>query len=250
MTKTPEPKRVFLSAEWRDLVMLNYEVEARLLHLLVPAGTALDSFEGKTYVSLVGFRFCSTKLFGRFPLPFHSNFVEVNLRFYVRRKDDHEDRRGVVFIAEVVSRYAIAKTARLVYGENYRCLRMKHQVTTSDLNKTLQYQWQAGSSQAGSKWCTLSAETMGIPTRPAEGGLEQFITEHYWGYSAQRSGGCVEYHVSHVPWQVWETSNARFEGEASTLYGKELAAVLQRHPDSAFVADGSPVIVFKGNKIP
>ena len=61
--------------------------------------------------------------------------------------------------------------------------------------------------------------------------------------------GCVEYRVAHAPWQVWATTNARFERNASTLYGKRLATVLDRRPDCAFVADGSPVIVFKGNRI-
>src|ERR1700686_2111265 len=103
----PESKRVFLSAEWRDLVMLNYEVEANLLSRYVPPGTALDSFKGQTYLSLVGFRFCRPKLFGCLPIPFHANFDEVNLRFYVHRKEGSEHRRGVVFIAEVVPRRAI-----------------------------------------------------------------------------------------------------------------------------------------------
>ena len=103
--------------------MLNYEVEPNLLSRYVPPGTALDSFKGRTYVSLVGFRFCRTKLLGCFPAPFHANFDEVNLRFYVRRKAGNDERRGVVFIAEVVPRRAIAATARLAYGENYICSR-------------------------------------------------------------------------------------------------------------------------------
>src|ERR1700688_4229940 len=110
-------KRVFLSAEWRDLVMLNYEIDPTVLTQHVPPGTSLDSFKGRTYVSLVGFRFRRTKLLVHFPVPFHTDFDEVNLRFYVRRKQGDEDRRGVVFIAEVVPRYAIATTARIVYGE-------------------------------------------------------------------------------------------------------------------------------------
>jgi hypothetical protein len=239
-----QAKRVFLSAEWRDLVMLNYEVEPSLLNPYVPPGTRLDSFQGRTYVSLVGFRFCHTKLLGCFPVPFHVDFDEVNLRFYVRRKEGGDDRRGVVFIAEVVPRRAIATTARLVYGENYKYLPMRHRIETEKLNKRAEYQW-----QIGDHWCTLSAQTVGAPTQPQEGSLEQFITEHYWGYSAQRTGGCIEYHVSHVPWQVWATTKAGFEGEASTLYGSGLATVLQRLPDCAFVADGSPVIVFKGNRV-
>jgi len=239
-----EPERIFLSAEWRDLVMLNYEVDPGLLRRYVPPATTLDSFTGRTYVSLVGFRFCSTRLFGSFTPPFHSNFIEVNLRFYVRRKAGDEDRRGVVFIAEVVPKRAIASLARLAYGENYFSFPMKHRVERKSLNKVAEYLW-----RIGGEWCRLSAQSSGLPKCPQDGSLEQFITEHYWGYSKQRSGACVEYRVSHVPWQVWATTQASFEGDASRLYGRELAAVLQRPPDSAFVADGSPVIVFRGQKI-
>jgi Uncharacterized conserved protein (COG2071) len=145
--------------------MLNYEVEPSLLNPYVPPGTTLDSFNGRTYVSLVGFRFCRTKLLGFFPVPFHSDFDEVNLRFYVRRKEGGDDRRGVVFIAEVVPRRAIATTARLVFGENYTCLPMKHRIETEGLNRTAEYQW-----QVGGQWCGLSARTVGLPTRPQEGG--------------------------------------------------------------------------------
>ena len=240
-----QSRRVFLSAEWRDLVMLNYEVEPSLLNRYVPPGTSLDSFQGRTYVSLVGFRFCHTRLFGRFLVPFHANFDEVNLRFYVRRRGGGDDRRGVVFIAEVVPRRAIATTARLVYGENYTRLPMRHRVDTQGLNKAAEYQW-----QISDQWCSLSAETVGPSVHPSEGSLEQFITEHYWGYSTQRPGVSVEYHVAHIPWQVWATTKAGFEGEASALYGRELATVIQRRPDCAFIAEGSPVIVYTGNRVP
>jgi uncharacterized protein len=236
-------QRVFLSAEWRDLVMLNYEVEPSLLTGYLPPGTVLDSFQGRTYVSLVGFRFCHTKLLGCFPVPFHVNFDEINLRFYVRRKEGG-NRRGVVFIAEVVPMRAIAATARIVYGENYTYFPMRHRIETEGVSRTAEYQW-----QLAHRWCGLSAQTVGLPAFPQERSLEQFITEHYWGYATRRSGGCVEYHVSHAPWQVWATVNAGFEGDASALYGGELATVLQRRPDCAFVADGSSVIVFRGNRV-
>jgi uncharacterized protein YqjF (DUF2071 family) len=236
-------QRVFLSAEWRDLVMLNYEVEPSLLSRYVPPGTVLDLFQGRTYVSLVGFRFCHTKLLGCFPVPFHANFDEINLRFYVRGKEG-DNRRGVVFIAEVVPMRAIAAIARIVYGENYTYFPMRRRTETEGVSRTAEYQW-----QLGHQWCGLSAQTVGLPAYPQERSLEQFITEHHWGYASQRSGGCIEYHVSHAPWQVWATVNAGFEGDASALYGGELANVLQRRPDCAFVADGSSVIVFRGNRV-
>jgi uncharacterized protein YqjF (DUF2071 family) len=117
--RVPENKSVFLSAEWRDLVMLNYEVSPRLLQPYVPRSTDLDSFGGKTFVSLVGFRFLKTKLFGILSIPFHTDFDEVNLRFYVRRRDAGTNKRGVVFIREIVPKRAIALVARFAYGENY-----------------------------------------------------------------------------------------------------------------------------------
>jgi hypothetical protein len=71
---------IFLTAEWRYLTMLNYAVDPSLLTHLVPRGTDLDEFEGKTYVSLVGFRFERTRVRGLW-VPFHADFDEMNLRF-------------------------------------------------------------------------------------------------------------------------------------------------------------------------
>ncbi|MGA8013366.1 MAG: DUF2071 domain-containing protein [Candidatus Acidiferrales bacterium] len=255
-------ERVFLTAEWRDLVMLNYEVEPRLLREYVPRGTELDSFGGKTLVSLVGFRFLRTKFFGWLPLPFHSNFDEVNLRFYVRRPAVDGDRRGVVFIQEIVPKRAVALLARVAYGENYSRFPMRHRVTSNGTSKTAEYEWRLHSG-----WARLHAEGAGEPdlshrlirqdegrtTRepflPADGSIEQFITEHYWGYSTQRDGGSVEYHVTHPQWRVWKTASGGFEGDGAEIYGSALGAALQRPPDSAFIAEGSPVVVFTGRRI-
>jgi uncharacterized protein YqjF (DUF2071 family) len=223
---------------------LNYEVDPRLLESYVPDGTVLDSFLGKTYVSLVGFRFCRTKLFGFLTIPMHSDFDEVNLRFYVRRTEGGEDRRGVVFIAEIVPKQAVAAAARLVYGENYQCLPMKHHISVEGSKKTVEYHW-----QVKDRWCRLSAEALGAPELPRDGSLEQFITEHYWGYSIRRNRATLEYHVSHEPWHVWRSTTARFTGDASGLYGVELGSVLQQQPSSAFIAAGSPVTVFRARKL-
>ena len=115
--------RVFLKAEWRSLVMLNYAVDPRLLRARAPIGTTLDFFEGKTYVSLVGFRFLETRVLG-VAVPFHCNFDEVNLRFYVRRCEGGTVRRGTVFIREKsndrlqVVAAVLAKSVALAQYEN------------------------------------------------------------------------------------------------------------------------------------
>jgi uncharacterized protein YqjF (DUF2071 family) len=236
------PSRPFLTAEWRYLAMLNYAVSPELIAHLVPSGTELDRFQGSSYVSLVGFRFLRTRVRGLW-VPFHSDFDEVNLRFYVRRGD----RRGVVFIREIVPRFAIAKVAQIAFHENYVSLPMAHQVIepTSEYGRVeAEYRW-----RHQQKWNSLRVECSGRPVHAVEGSIEQFITEHYWGYAAQPDGGCLEYQVEHERWRVWNPTVAKFRGETTGLYGPQLAGCLDREPDSAFLAEGSSVAVFPGQRI-
>jgi uncharacterized protein len=96
---------IFLKANWENIVMANYEIDPKILQPYLPKGVELDLFEGKAYVSLVGFMFKNTRLFN-IPIPYLGTFEEVNLRFYVLRKEGEEIRRGVVFINETVP-YAV-----------------------------------------------------------------------------------------------------------------------------------------------
>jgi uncharacterized protein YqjF (DUF2071 family) len=238
--------RPFLTAEWHSLAMLNYAVDPSLVAPLVPRGTELDQFGGKTYVSLVGFRFERARVRGLW-IPFHSDFDEANLRFYVRRAHEGEVRRGVVFVREVVPRWAIAAVARSVYREKYVALPMRHRIAgpvSEGGRLEVSYGW-----RVDGKWAGVSVECEGKPSRVAEGSLEQFITEHYWGYAAQPDGGTVEYRVEHDPWRVWRTAKARFEGDCTSLYGRDLAACLKAEPDSAFLAEGSSVAVHPANRL-
>ena len=222
--------------------MLNYEVEPGLLAAFVPAGTELDSWNGKTFISLVGFRFLKTRVFG-IAFPFHCNFDEVNLRFYVRRRVGSEIRRGVVFVREIVPRWAIAIVARAFYGERYLALPMKHRIQSND-RLAVEYGW-----KVSGRWNTIRLATAGDAVLPEEGSAEQFITEHYWGYAATRDGRCVEYQVRHPQWAVWGAGDASFDGNMEELYGKDLNEVLQRPPDSAFLAEGSAVSVHWGTRL-
>jgi len=225
--------------------MLNYEVDARLLLPFVPAGTELDRWNGKAFVSLVGFRFLKTKLFGFLPVPMHSSFEEVNLRFYVRRQAGGEVRRGVVFIREMVPRRAIAFVARTFYNENYVALPMAHEIRyVGDNSLRVAYRW-----RNENRWSEINLETAGNSELPGEGSVEQFITEHYWGYAAQPGSGCVEYRVTHPSWRVWQVRRSAFEGDAEKFCGQDIAAVLRGEPQSAFLAEGSAVTVMRGRKL-
>ena len=233
----------FLTAEWRDVALLNYEVDPALLLPFVPSGTELDLWNGRAFVSLVGFRFLKTRVFG-VPVPFHRDFDEVNLRFYVRRHEGNEIRRGVTFIREIVPRLAVATIARALYNERYVALPVSHRIDVKGHMMNAEYAW-----QLGREWNTINVTVSGDPILPGEGSEEQFIAEHYWGYTAQRDGGTLEYRVDHPSWRVWSSHDAKFDGNVEELYGPELAATVKRLPTSAFLAEGSAVTVYRGKRL-
>jgi len=223
----------FLTAEWRSLVMINYEIDPSLLAPLVPTGTELDLWQGKAIVSMVGFLFLGTRLLG-VAVPLHRNFEEVNLRFYVRRRVGEEWRRGVTFIRELVPRAAIAWMARLIYNEPYVNVPMRHQCRDGEF----EYSWRfRGKSHR------LGAAVRGESTEMPVGSEEEFIFEHYWGYTRQRDGFTIEYQVEHPRWRVWKAERTWVECDVRALYGESFVSALAARPLSAFVADGSAVTV-------
>ena len=215
--------------------MFNYEMDPSLLVPLVPCGTELDTWNGTTYASIVAFRFQRTRILG-LPVPLHRDFEEANLRFYVRRRSAAESRRGVVFIREIVPRRAVAALARWLYNEPYRALPMRSSVATTP-ELSVQYSWRLSTD-----WHTVAARTGQSLALPGAGSFEQFIAEHYWGYTHQADGSTIEYHVTHPPWAVAPAEFHRVDADLTAVYGPALAAHLAK-PVSVFLANGSPVTV-------
>lgn len=227
----------FLSAEWRNLVMANYAVSPTLLQGFVPQGVELDLFEGTCYVSLVGFMFMKTRILG-LPIPFHVNFEEVNLRFYVRKKVAGEWRRGVVFVKEIVPRAAISFVARTVYREPYQTMPMRHHWDLDAEQKTIDYQWK----YAG-VWHIISATADKQSLPMAVGSEEEFITEHYYGYTRWNERITKEYEVRHPRWLVNPVKSYRIEADFGALYGEKFRFLQAETPTSVLMAEGSEVKV-------
>ena len=228
--------------------MVNYEVDPNLLRPWLPAGVELDTWQGRTLVSVVGFEFLATRVLG-VQVPGHQDFHEVNLRFYVRRRVGGGWRRGVVFVKELVPRRAIAWTARIFFGEHYEKLRMngmvwhgRREVEGPEWTMYARYWW-----RVCGHWEGLFAEAKGELQFAAEGSQAAFITDRAYGYSSLR-GATLEYEVEHPPWRVWPTCDVKVDCDFSRLYGGAFGSALGE-PCSAFVAEGSPVVVRWGHRL-
>ena len=225
--------------------MLTSAVDPALLAPRVPAGTELDLFEGRAYASLVGFRFLDARVLG-WSIPFHRDFDEINLRFYVRRRAPEGWRRGVVFVKEIVPRALIAWVARRVYGEPYVALPMRHETPVPVSAGG------AGGGRVGyacrdaGRWHSFALDVAGEPAFAAPGSLEDFITDHLWGYTRLSASATREYEVEHPRWRLWNALSTRLDFDVRALYGGDFVGAFLGAPASALVAEGSPVSVRRG----
>jgi uncharacterized protein len=233
----------FLTAEWRKLIMANYIVAEELLQTYLPVGTELDKYDGRCYVSLVGFLFQNTRL-KSVPIPFHRTFEEINLRFYVRHTNSTgEQRRGVVFISELVPRFALSLIANAIYGENYRSVPVHHCWEECSEQRFVRYQW-----RYKSRWNELQVRASVLPQAIATNSAEEFFTEHYWGYT-RRGVWTSEYEVLHPRWTIYPILQHSIDVDFGALYGAHFASLTTSEPESVLLAEGSEIEVRSGERI-
>ncbi len=235
--------KTFLSAEWRKLIMANYAIDPEILKKYVPPHTELDFYKGTCYVSLIGFMFLKTKLKG-IKIPFHSNFEEVNLRFYVKHKDAKGNyKRGAVFIKEIVptSKFALAIVANAVYNEPYVTMPMTHNWTLTEKELMVNYGWRKNKNAYSIK---VIAENKSIEI--AINSEEEFITEHYWGYTKINDSKTSEYGVEHPRWEIYPIKSHAVDVDFDDLYGADFAFLNKEKPVSILLAKGSKIEVKDG----
>ena len=234
---------VFLKAEWRKLALANYPVEAGVLRPFLPAKTELDTWEGNPYVSLVGFQFNDIRVKG-FRIPYHREFPEVNLRFYVRFKEDAAWKRGVVFVREIVPLWAVAFVANTVFRERYISLPMRYVEAKDDSVLRAGFHW-----RYKGRWNGFSVKAGTVPRPLAEGTQEEFITEHFWGYAKVDAQATNEYQVAHPRWDIYPVNEYQIDCAFGQIYGSVFGELSSQKPQSVFLAEGSPVEVYSKRSI-
>ena len=233
----------FLTANWKNLALINYEIDATILEKHLPKGTEIDFYNGKCYVSLVGFLFQNTRILG-FKIPFHVNFEEVNLRFYVKRFENNEWKRGVVFIKEIVPKHALTLVANTIYKEHYQTLPMKHSILSSQEESELVYQW-----KSGNKWNSIAITAKNEVLPIEENSEADFICEHYFGYTKINTNKTFEYEVKHPRWEQYLVIDTKIDVDFEKVYGSDFAHLKDLKPSSVILAKGSEISVENKRKI-
>jgi hypothetical protein len=227
----------FLNAEWRKLAVANYIIKPSFLNKYVPPGTELDLWEGKCFVSLIGFMFMNTKILG-VKIPFHINFEEVNLRFYVKRLENNKWKRAAVFIKEIVPKPALTFVANTLYNEHYETLPMRHRWEENSKTRTVSYEW-----KKSKKWQSFTVTAALNATEIEKNSETEFITEHYWGYAKVNNQVTNEYEVTHPRWKEYKVESSEIKVDFEMVYGTEFEFLNHITPASVMLAEGSEITV-------
>lgn len=227
----------FLKAEWRKLAIANYAIDPAVLQKYIPDKTELDLWNNTCYVSLIGFMFKNTKVLG-LKVPFHIDFEEVNLRFYVKYFENNQWKRGVVFIKELVPKSALSFVANAFYDEHYQTVPMSHKWELIDENIKVTYHWKYNNNEQ--KISVLAENNLQeiLPNSETE-----FITEHYWGYTKVNENKTFEYEVTHPKWQTYNVKEYEINVDFGLVYGDDFAFLNNLKPNSVMLAEGSEITV-------
>ncbi len=226
----------FLRANWENLIMANYEIEPSTLAPYLPKGVELDFHNNKTYVSLVGFMFKNTRLFG-LPIPFFGSFEEINLRFYVKKIENRKTKKGVVFINETVPFKIVALLANKLYKEHYISIPTKNSIDITE-NKDIKYEW-----KTNNRWNSLAVKSDTNKYKIEQGTIEEFIFERYFGFTKLSDISTQEYKIHHPKWMTHKILNSKIDCDFKSMYGDSFSILNNQTPDSILLAEGSQVSV-------
>ncbi len=230
-------RKIFLKASWENLVMANYEVDPSILKPYLPKGVELDYYKYKTYVSLVGFMFKKTSLFG-IPIPFFGSFEEINLRFYVKRVVGNKVKKGVVFINETVPFKIVALLANKLYKEHYISIPTKNKLNSNKESTNIVYEW-----EQNKRWNSISVNADTSKNKIEIASMEEFIFERYFGFTKIDKNNSQEYRIAHPKWVTSNILNHEINCDFGTMYGPAFAHLNNKKPESIFLASGSKVAI-------
>jgi len=229
-----------LHQRWEDIIFLHWPVPSAHLRADVPESLALDTYEGRAWISLRALRISHMRLRHLPPLPGASRFAEVNLRTYVRSGDG---RAAVYFLSLDATSRLTVEAARFAYALPYYRSAVTHQWSGACVVTRCERRDRRGAPAIFSAECCLPQGTDGTP-RAATDPLTSWLLDRYNVISV-RDGQLLSADVAHRPW----TPRVAQVAVSENTLGRGLGYDLTRSPILAHYAGvmdasiGTPMLV-------
>jgi uncharacterized protein YqjF (DUF2071 family) len=193
VSPTVRPERTaVMHQRWAELGFLHWPVSVAALRGLVPDALTIDTHEGHAYVGVVPFTVTGARPMLMPPLPWVSDFHEVNVRTYVHL--DGADP-GVWFFSLDASNPVVVAAARALFLLPYHHARMEMDVDTGGID------FRSVRADAPTAACDVRYEPMGRPAAAAVGSREYFLVERYLLYTVSERR-LWQGQVHHEPYPV------------------------------------------------
>jgi uncharacterized protein YqjF (DUF2071 family) len=170
--------------EWDDTVFLHYKVPKEIVLNLLPRGLLLDTYLDEAWVSVVAFTVRNMRLKLLPPLPYLSDFHEINLRTYVVKGGVP----GIYFITIEASKWGSVFMANNFAGLKYKKARIKKKYGEYSLSKSKE------ENCLNIKYCILS-------DLKEKSELDKWLTERYCAYEVINSK-LYRFNIHHKPWPL------------------------------------------------
>ena len=196
----PLPARGWTMGQtWEDLLFAHWRVPVEQLRPHVPPGLEVDEFDGTGWVGVTPFRLSGLRGRGLLPIPFVSEFLELNVRTYVTA----EEKPGIWFFSLDASSRLAVEAARRTYRLPYFHARM----SAARRGEWIAYEC-ARIDEAGRVFSGRYRPD-GAVVHAAPGTLERFLTERYCLYTTDR-GALARAEIHHELWPL-QTAEAEIE---------------------------------------
>ena len=188
---------------WRDLLFAHWPVAPALIQALLPQALEVDETQGTAWVAVVPFRMTGVRPRLTPPLPWLSQFAELNVRTYVRPRYGPKDEAGVYFWSLEASNPVAVAAARTLFHLPY----MNAQMSCESRQGWIEYE--SLRTHRGEPPAQFKARyrPCGLTKRTE---LVRWLTERYCLYTTDSQGCLYQGEIHHRAWPL-EDAEANFE---------------------------------------
>ena len=178
---------------WADLLFLHWRVPVETLRRHVPARLEIDTHEGRAFVGVTPFTLSGVRPIFTPPVPYLSEFHEVNVRTYVHLNGEP----GVWFFSLDANSAAAVAGARAFYRLPYFNARIERErAGDKTVYAATRDDSQGRAAEFEAVWTTGAEEAEAEP-----GTLDFFLTERYCLYAAE-GDKLYRARIHHRPWPL------------------------------------------------
>lgn len=223
-------RRWAMHMRWEDLLFAHWPLDPSAVAPRLPAGLALDTFDGAAWLGVVPFRMTDTGLRGLPPVPTARRFPELNVRTYVHAGG----KPGVWFFSlDAASALAVAG-ARAWFHLPYFRARMSCERPAGGVI----YASQRTHRGAPPLVFDATYRPVGAEFRSRPGSIEAWLTERYALYAADRRGRVFRGDIHHPPWPLRPAAAELRRNDGAAAHG----FTLPDRPPLLHFAEGIDVV--------